>query len=92
MRSYVSAVAPSIDTWRQSRPLATHAAARRSLSKVKFEFVVTRIPFPAAYDTMSKKRGCIIGSPSPCRCNSRNPAHVSIRPVNLSKAMNASGP
>ena len=32
--------------------------------------VLTKIPRAAAYWTMSKNRGCIMGSPKPCRCSS----------------------
>jgi hypothetical protein len=41
---------------------------------------------------MSKKRGCIIGSPSPWRCNSASPSNWSTRRVNVSNGMKAGGP
>ena len=92
IRSYVAAVAPSIDTCSHSSPLVTHRCARGAVRSVRLVFVLTRIPLPAAYPTMSKKRGCMKGSPSPWRCSSSRPGKPSTRRVKLSNGMNASGP
>ena len=45
-----------------------------------FEVLVTRIPLPTAYSIMSNSRGCIIGSPSPCKCSSVVPMKLIDQP------------
>ena len=48
MRSYVWAVAPSMEACSSASPLVTHNSARRELSSVRFVLVLTLMPRAAA--------------------------------------------